>query len=462
VSGVPGGESDRNTALLTDLYQLTMLQAYWREGLEDRAAFSLFFRRLPEARNFLIACGLDDVLRYLEDLHFTEDALDYLGRLGSFDAAFLEWLGELRFSGDVYAVPEGTPVFPQEPLVEVVAPIAEAQLIESYLINQIHLQTVLASKAARVVAAARGRKVVDFAMRRMHGTDAALKGARAFYIAGVGATSNVLAGKLYGIPVSGTMAHNYVQAHEEEADALREFLALYPETILLVDTYDSLEGVRKVVELARELGDAFAARGIRLDSGDLGALAKRAREILDAAGLEAVEIFASGLLDEYRIARLVEEGAPINGFGVGTRMGVSEDVPSVDLAYKLTEYAGVGRRKLSPQKVTLPGRKQVFRLESGGAAARDVLAGWDESLPGRPLLAPVMKRGRRLASASPTLEGIRARAAEEIAKLPERLRGLEAAEPSYPVEMSDELRAEAEGFEVRPQRPAESHEESRG
>lgn len=444
MSGVPGGESDRNTALLTDLYQLTMLQAYWREGLEDRAAFSLFFRRLPGARNFLIACGLEDVLSYLEDLHFTEDALDYLGGLGSFDAAFLEWLGKFRFTGDVYAVPEGTPVFPQEPLVEVVAPIAEAQLIESYLMNQLHLQTVLASKAARVVAAARGRKVVDFAMRRMHGTDAALKGVRAFYIAGVDATSNVLAGKLYGIPVSGTMAHSYVQAHEEEADALREFLALYPETVLLVDTYDSLEGVRKVVELARELGDAFAARGIRLDSGDLGALAKRAREILDAAGLEAVEIFASGLLDEYRIARLVEEGAPITGFGVGTRMGVSEDVPSVDLAYKLTEYAGVGRRKLSPQKVTLPGRKQVFRLESGGVAARDVLAGWDESLPGRPLLAPVMKRGKRLASASPTLEEIRARTAEEIAKLPERLRGLEAAEPPYPVEISQSLRAEAE------------------
>jgi nicotinate phosphoribosyltransferase len=446
VREVPGGEGDRNTALLTDLYQLTMLQAYWREGLEDRAAFSLFFRRLPEARNFLIACGLDDVLRYLEELRFSSEALDYLSGLGLFREAFLGWLAELRFTGDVYAMPEGTTVFPHEPLLEVEAPIAEAQLVESYLINQLHLQTVLASKAARVVAAARGRKVVDFAMRRMHGTDAALKGARAFYVAGVDATSNVLAGKLYGIPVSGTMAHSYVQAHEGELAGFRAFARLYPETVLLVDTYDPLEGVRKVVELSRELGGDFAVRGIRLDSGDLGALARQAREILDAAGLESVEIFASGLLDEYGIARLLAQDAPITGFGVGTRMGVSDDAPAGDLAYKLVEYAGVGRRKLSPEKVTLPGRKQVFRIESGGVAERDVLAGWDESLPGRPLLAPVMREGKRLASASRTLEEIRAHAAEEIAALPERLRGLEAAEPPYPVEVSERLHARAEGM----------------
>ena len=341
-------------------------------------------------------------------------------------------------------MPEGMPVFPHEPLLEVEAPIGQAQLIESFLMNQVHLQTLLASKASRVVAAARDRKVVDFAMRRMHGTDAALKGARAFYIAGVDATSNVLAGHLYGIPVSGTMAHSYVQAHEGELESFRAFVRLYPETILLVDTYDSLEGVRKLVELARELGDDFAVRGIRLDSGDLGALSLQARDILDAAGLHEVEIFASGLLDEYAVARLVEQGAPVTGFGIGTRMGVSEDAPSIDLAYKLTEYAGVGRRKLSPDKATLPGRKQVFRIESGGVAERDVLAGRGESLPGRPLLRPVMQQGRRVDDAAETLQEIRARAAKEIAKLPERLRGLEAADPPYQVEISEALRAHAE------------------
>jgi len=449
VRGVVGRESDRNAALLTDLYQLTMLQAYWREGLEGRAAFSLFFRRLSSSRNYLIACGLDEVLHYLEELRFTEESLDYLRGLGCFGGAFLDWLAGLRFTGDVHAMPEGTPVFPHEPLLEVEAPIGQAQLVESFLINQVHLQTVLASKAARVVAAARGRKVVDFAMRRMHGTDAALKGARAFYIGGVDATSNVLAGKLYGIPVSGTMAHSYVQAHQEELDGFREFLRLYPDTILLVDTYDSLEGVRKVVQLARELGADFAARGIRLDSGDLGALARQAREILDAAGLDGVEIFASGLLDEYGIARLVEQGAPITGFGVGTRMGVSEDLPAIDLAYKLTEYDGAGRRKLSPDKATLPGRKQVFRIESAGTAERDVLAGRGESLPGRPLLRPVMKSGARLASASETIEEVRARVADEVAKLPARLRALEAADPPYPVEVSEALRAEAERAATR-------------
>jgi nicotinate phosphoribosyltransferase len=433
----------RNAALLTDLYQLTMLQAYWREGLSDRAAFSLFFRRLPPARNFLIACGLDEVLRYLEDLRFTEEALDYLRGLGPFRSAFLDWLAELRFTGDVYAVPEGTPVFPHEPLLEVEAPIAEAQLVESFLLNQVHLQTLLASKAARVVAAARDRRVVDFAMRRMHGTDAALKGARAFYIAGVDATSNVLAGHLYGIPVAGTMAHSYVQAHRGELESFREFARLYPETILLVDTYDTLEGVRRVVELARELGDEFQVRGIRLDSGDLCALARQAREILDAAGLGAVEIFASGLLDEYAIARLVEQDAPITGFGVGTRMGVSDDAPSADLVYKLTEYADVGRRKLSTDKATVPGRKQVFRVESDGAAEHDVLAGWEESLSGRPLLRPVVKGGERLPTASQTLEEIRARSAEEVAKLPSPIRALEPAEPPYRVELSDVLRARA-------------------
>jgi nicotinate phosphoribosyltransferase len=436
--------NNANAALLTDLYQLTMLQAYWRERMEERAVFSLFFRQLPESRNYMLACGLDDVLRYLEELSFSDDALEYLGGLGPFSREFLDWLAQLRFTGDVWAMAEGTPVFAGEPLLEVVAPIAEAQLVESFLMNQIHLQTVLASKGARVVSAARGRTVVDFALRRMHGTDSALKGARAFYIAGVDATSNVLAGQLYGIPVSGTMAHSYVQAHEQELDGFRAFARLYPETILLVDSYDTLEGVRQVVRLAAELGDDFSVRGIRLDSGDLAALATQARELLDDAGLEAVGIFASGLLDEYAIAKLVRDDVPISGFGVGTRMGIALDAPTCDLAYKLTEYAGVGRLKLSPSKASIPGRKQVFRVESDGTASHDVLARHDECLPGRALLRPVMTQGRRLPIAEQTLDQIRARTAEELQRLPQRLHDLKGADPPYAVELSEALRDYAE------------------
>jgi nicotinate phosphoribosyltransferase len=428
-------------ALLTDLYELTMLQAYWREGLCGEAVFSLSCRRLPEERNYLLACGLAAALDYLENLRFSESDLADLAALDVFSEAFLAWLRDFRFTGDVYAPAEGTPVFPNEPLLEVVAPLPEAQLAESFVMNQIHLQTLLASKAARAVQAAQGRRVVDFGMRRMHGTDAAIQGARAFYAAGVHATSNVRAGLLHGIPVAGTMAHSYIQAHDREEDAFRAFSGLYPETVLLVDTYDTLEGVRKVAELARELGDAFRVRGIRLDSGDLAELARGARRILDAAGLGEVEIFASGNLDEYRIDELVRSGAPIAAFGVGTSMGVSADAPTIDLVYKLTEYAGSGRLKTSAGKGVLPGRKQVFRLEGNGGAERDVIAGHDEEQPGRALLEPVMQGGKRLAAGCPSLAAVRERAAAEIAKLPARVRALEPAEPPYPVEISPALRA---------------------
>jgi nicotinate phosphoribosyltransferase len=430
--------ASRPGALLTDLYELTMLQAYWREGLDDEAVFSLFFRHLPKARNYVVACGLEDALSYLEELRFEADDLDHLAGLGLFSDGFLDRLGGFRFTGDVWAVPEGTPVFPEEPLLEVVAPFPEAQLAESYVMNQIHLQSLLASKASRVVTAAAGRRVVDFGMRRMHGADAAVKGARAFYVAGVAATSNVLAGRTWGMPVTGTMAHSYVEAHDDELGAFRAFSALYPDTVLLVDTYDTLEGVRAVVSLSQELGEEFRVRGVRLDSGDLSALSRGSRDILDAAGLEGVEIFASGSLDEYRIAELVRGGAPIDAFGVGTLMGVSRDAPYLDLAYKLTEYAGSGRLKTSPGKASLPGRKQVFRETAGGEAVADVIARHGEDLPGRPLLELVMKEGRRLRRAEP-LARLRERAAAELAGLPSRVRGLEAADPPYPVRISPAL-----------------------
>jgi nicotinate phosphoribosyltransferase len=427
-------------ALLVDRYELTMLQAYWSEGMSEQAVFSLFVRRLPEHRNYLVACGLDSVLDVLEEYRFSDQAIDHLTATGTFDARFLDWLGDLGFTGDVRAVPEGTPVFADEPILEVEAPLPEAQVLETVIMNQIHLQTVLASKAARVKAAAGDRAVVDFGLRRVHGTDAGLKSARAFHVAGVDATSNVLAGKVYGVPVAGTMAHSYVQAHDDEMEAFRAFARSFPETVLLVDTYDTLEGVRKVAELARELGDDFRVRGVRLDSGDLGELAKRSRRILDEAGLESVEIFASGGLDEWKVRELLDDGAPIDGFGVGTRMGVSMDAPSLDIAYKMTSYDGRGRVKLSSGKPTLPGRKQVFRLEDGnGVDVGDVIALAGESLSGRPLLRKVMEGGKRRRYDDDTLDAARERAARELGRLPERVRALEDADPPYPVEVSHEL-----------------------
>ncbi len=440
---------DENVALFVDLYELTMAQAYWREGMAGRAVFSLFSRRLPERRNFLLACGLDDALRFLENFHFGDAAIDYLRTLPGFAPEFLDWLRGFRFTGDVWALPEGTPFFANEPLLEVEAPILEAQLAETFVMNQLHFQTVVASKTARVVHAAAGRPVVDFGMRRIHGTDAALKAARAFHVAGVASTSNVLAGRVYGVPIAGTMAHSFVQAFDREMDAFRAFTRTYPETTLLVDTYDTLEGVRRVVELARELGDAFRVRAVRLDSGDLAELAFGAREILDRAGLGEVEIFASGGLDEDEIARIVARGAPIDAFGVGTRMGVSSDAPALDMAYKLTEYAGQGRVKLSPGKPILPGPKQVFRMEADGRAVGDVIACRDEALPGRPLLVQVMESGRRLPAGRATLDDARARAAEELARLPDAIRALEPADPPYPVRVSDRLAGEAAAISRR-------------
>ncbi|MGH7501689.1 MAG: nicotinate phosphoribosyltransferase [Longimicrobiales bacterium] len=432
-----------NVTLLTDLYQLTMLQAYWREGMMGTATFTLFVRRLPEQRNYLLACGLDTVLDWLERLRFTTGELEAVSRMGPFDAAFLDWLGDLRFTGSVRSVAEGTPVFANEPILEVTAPLPEAQLLESYLMNQIHLQTMVASKAARVVRAAAGRAIADFGLRRMHGSDAAIKAARACHIAGVSATSNVLAGALYGIPVTGTMAHSYVQAHDREEDAFRAFATLYPKTTLLVDTYDTLEGVRRVCALAHEMRSRFDVHAIRLDSGDLGQLARAARRILDEAGLDRIEIFASGGLDEYAIANLIAGGAPIDGFGVGTDMGVSGDAPSLDIVYKLAEYEGEGRIKRCPGKSILPGRKQVFRTESEGVATGDVIGLAHETLPGRPLLADVMAAGGRLPAGRVLLDAARAHALESLERLPAPLHSLEPAEPRYAVRISPALEAYA-------------------
>ena len=428
-----------NVALLTDLYELTMAQAYLAEGMSGTAVFSLFTRRLPAGRNYLVAAGLEDGLRALESLRFEKAALDWLASLRLFDDRLLAWLASFRFSGDVEAAPEGTPLFGGEPLLEVTAPIAEAQLVETLLMNQVHLQTVAASKAARVVAAARGRTVVDFGARRMHGADAAVKVARAAYLAGCDSTSDVLAGFLYGIPLAGTMAHSYVQAHASEAEAFRAFARTWPATVLLVDTYDTLEGVREVVRLSRQLGRDFQIRAVRLDSGDLLELSRAARRMLDEAGLQRVGLFASGGLDERAVDALVRAGAPIGGFGVGTAMGVSGDAPALDVAYKLVSYDGRPRLKLSTGKELWPGPKQVFRVERDGKADRDLLARRGEELTGRPLLVPAMRAGRRLPA--PALAEARDHARRERERLPERLLSLDPADPPYPVEPSEGLRA---------------------
>jgi nicotinate phosphoribosyltransferase len=439
LTGPVSSPGSNEPALFTDLYELTMLQAYFHENMTQEGVFSLFVRQLPSERNFLLACGLDSVLDYLANLAFTRDSLDYLRSLGQFSEPFLEWLHHFRFTGSVRALPEGTPVFANEPILEITAPLPQAQVVETFVMNQIHLQTLLASKARRVVSAARGRTVVDFGARRMHGMDAALKAARAFYIAGVGATSNVLAGKLYGLPVTGTMAHSYIQSHDDETEAFMAFLDSFPETVLLVDTYDTLAGIHKVIQLAETLGTDFKVKGVRLDSGDLLSLSRKTRQTLDAAGLQKVEIFASGNLDEYRIAELIAASAPINGFGVGTHMGVSLDVPFLDIVYKLCEYGGEGKLKLSSGKPVLPGAKQVFRSEQDGRFVKDVIGCMNEDLPGRPLLETVMQNGRRLPAATRNLESIRNYAEEQLARLPEIIADIHPADPPYPVEISPGL-----------------------
>jgi nicotinate phosphoribosyltransferase len=437
-------EDPLRSALFTDLYCLTMAQAYGAEGKDQPAVFELFFRQLPADRNYFVAAGLDDVLACLEHLHFTDDDLEFLRRHGSFTTRFLERLRALRFAGDVFAVPEGTPVFPNEPLLQVVAPLFEAQLIETLVLNQIHFQSVAATKAARVVTAAAGRPVVEFGARRAHGADAALKVARTSYLVGAAGTSLVVAGKVYGIPLFGTMAHSYIQAHDDELAALTAFAGLYPDTTLLVDTYGTLGGVAKVIDLSRRLGDRFRVRAIRLDSGDLADLSRQARQMLDAAGLNAVQVFASSELDEYRIADLIATGAPIDGFGVGTRMAVAADAPTVDMAYKLVEYAGRPRVKLSSHKIIYPGRKQVFRMIENGHMVRDVIGRHAEVLDAVPLLQPVMRGGERLPAGCVTLEDARRHALHERERLPEAIRRLQPVEEDYPVQITDTLKKDLE------------------
>lgn len=438
-----------STALLTDLYQLTMLQAYVEQRMEEPAVFEFSVRTLPPQRAFLVAAGLDQAVSYLETLRFEPEELAWLQEDGRFSADFIRYLEGLRFSGDVHAMPEGTVFFPNEPILRVTAPLPQAQLVESRLINLLQFQTVIASKAARSVLAAPGKLLVDFGMRRAHGAEAALLAARASYLAGFSGTSNVLAGRVFGTPLYGTVAHSFIEAHDDEAQAFRNFARSRRDNVVfLLDTYDTEAAAKTLVALAPRLqADGVTIKAVRLDSGDLAAHAKAVRRMLDAGGLREVQIFASGGLDELALRNLLEAGAPIDGFGVGTRMGVSADAPSLDCAYKLQEYAGRPRLKRSEGKSTLPGRKQVYRAYgANGRMASDTVSLEDDPQEGQALLEPVMRAGRRLAAPQPLAE-IRARVSRELSRLPEPLRRVASDPPSppYPVKVAPALAALAEG-----------------
>jgi len=419
-----------------------MVQAYLDRGENKEAVFEFFVRRLPARRGFLMAAGLEDALAYLETLAFTPAEIDWLKSTGRFRANLLDYLAGLRFTGDVHAIPEGSVCFSHEPLIRITAPLPQAQLVESRLINILHYQTLIASKAARMVLAAPGKALSDFGLRTAHGAEAGLYSARASYIAGFVGAANVLAGERYGIPIVGTMAHSYVQVHGNEAQAFEDFARSRPDgVILLIDTYDTEAGARKVVELAPRLkADGISIRGVRIDSGDLAASAKKVRAILDDGGLKEVIILVSGGINEDVLQTMMKQQVPIEGYGIGVNLDASIDAPALDCAYKLQEYAGTPRRKLSEGKQTWPGRKQVWRTyDTDGRMRGDVLSLETDSQPGATLILPVMRGGKRLAPA-PTLAQIRERAAAELKRLPTPLRRLEVGF-DYPVQVAEALKA---------------------
>ena len=438
--------NEENMSMFTDLYELTMCASYFDYNKLEPATFDLFIRRLPENRSYFLFAGLEQVLLFLENVKFTEEHLAYLKKQG-FDSQFLDYLRNFKFTGDVWAVPEGTVAFPCEPLIRITAPIIEAQLVETFLLNTINLQTTIATKASRVVNAAKGKAIIEFGLRREHGIDAGMKVARCSYIAGCQGTSNVLAGLTYRIPVFGTMAHSFVMSFEKEIDAFRAFARTFPnKSTLLIDTYDDITGAEKAAIVAKELEKTGCKLGgVRLDSGDLAETSKKIRALLDEKGLGYVKIFASGDLDEYRIAELLSKGAEIDAFGVGTRMGTSADKPYVDVIYKLCETTSAKGdfspiMKLSEGKTTLPGRKQVFRFkDEKGCFEKDVIALASEKMADNPLLVKIMENGK-ITCALPSLDEIRAAASENLSKLPEKYKKLTDA-PAYPVELSHALEA---------------------
>lgn len=434
----PTGPAAAVSPLLTDLYQLNMLDAYYRLGMDQPAVFEFSVRRLPHARNFLVAAGLEQVLDYLESLRFSEEDIHWLASLQRFSPELLARLRDFRFTGEVYAMHEGTVFFASEPVLRVIAPLPEAQLVESRIVNLLQYQTVVASKAARCRLAAPRAELVDFGMRRAHGAEAGLLCSRASYIAGFDATATLEASRRFGIPAAGTLAHSFVQAHEIEIDAFRNFAECRPQNlVLIIDTYDIARGARRAVQLAKELRPkGISIKGVRLDSGDLATEARRVRDILDSNGEKDIRIVASSALDEYAIAAMVAAQVPIDTYCVGTRLAVSEDAPSLDCAYKLQQYAGRLCRKRSQWKETWPGERQVYRqYDPAGFIARDVLCCAQEVHEGSALLHRVMMAGRRMAH-SPPLSEVRRYCREQLTTVPDTLRTLEHVGYS-PAKVSD-------------------------
>ena len=435
------------SGLLTDLYELTMAAGYVQNRFDARATFELFVRNLPQRRNYLVAAGLEQALDFLENVRFSSEDVSYLRGLPFFSnvhSDFFDYLSRFQFTGDVWALPEGTIFFPGEPLLRVTAPIAEAQLVETGLLSICHFQTLIASKASRVTAVAAGRPVVEFGSRRAHGIEAGVLAARAAFVGGCEGTSNTYAGRRFGIPVYGTQAHSWIMAHEDEADAFRDFLDVFPQqSTLLVDTYDVPSAIEKVIALERKPG------GVRLDSGDVLSDSVWARKRLDQAGWNDVKIFASGELDEERIADLLRSGARIDAFGVGTALSTSSDSPNIGVIYKLVEVdLGSTVRsaaKFSKEKITYPGRKQVFRFtDQGGKFSKDVIGLATESFPGSdPLLVPAMRAGRRVAVANSdplaTMKRAQSRHLADRERLPDRVLALGVATLPFPVQYSDQL-----------------------
>lgn len=435
-----------NLALLLDLYELTMAESYFAHRKGVCATFDLFVRGLPKTRAYLVSCGLEDILKYIRVLKFTKEDLDFLKSKKIFSGDFLKYLNNFKFSGDIWAMPEGTVFFANEPIIRVTAGIIEAQILESFFLNTINVETMIASKAARVVCAAGNRELYDFSLRRTHGSEAGIKVARASYIAGFFGTSNVLAGKLYNIPVSGTMAHSYVMSFKRELDSFLAYSMTFPrKTILLVDTYDTKKGIENAVAVGKHLKEkGYRLAGVRLDSGDIVALSKLARRKFNQAGLRYVKIFASGNLDEFKINKLLDKGAMVDSFGVGTNMGTSIDAPCLDVIYKLSEVTDESGEflpvmKLSKAKVTYPGRKQVFRiLDKKGKFAKDIIGLENELIRGKPLLIKVVEKGR-IVYRLPSLDNIRKITKNNLLRLPEKLRQV-SVKYKYPVVISPGLK----------------------
>ncbi|RLG20316.1 nicotinate phosphoribosyltransferase [Candidatus Micrarchaeota archaeon] len=434
--------SNQTAPLLTDLYQLTMCASYFDNGHRGEATFDLFVRSMPPHRSYLLFAGLESALDYLKNLKFTDECINYLDSTKLFKDSFLSYLERFKFRGDVHAIAEGTLFFPNEPVMRVTAPLPQAQLVETFLLNTVNFQTLVASKAARIATSARNASLVDFSPRRDHGAEAALQVARSSYIAGFTGTSNVLAGKKYGIPIYGTVAHSFIMSYEYELDAFRAYSSTFPDKcLLLIDTYDTLKGARNAVKIGEELKkNGHSLMGVRLDSGNLLKLSRKVRELLDKSGFKKSIILASGNLDEYKIEKLVKKKAPIDSFGVGTALGTSNDAPFLNVNYKLSEFKGKPVIKLSSGKMTLPGRKQVYRFYDGrGKMKHDLIGLESEKSSGRALLKQVMKNGR-LARKHPPLNSIRKNARRNLESLPGRCKRLKQAS-TYEVRLSKELQS---------------------